>query len=177
MSWLIACEVGKQVSAIVTPELGMKRFTPLLVFFLALIETPLSFHCCSLAASEHWDEYTCVRDTMPQNSVIIIDMNLPNEPLRRPITADSALINLNSKILALNALLGVRNIYWLCSKMVPSKESWWFCPKKGSWKMNEDAAVDLKLFKCDLGIILIKEHEGRIIAFTIEMLRLLMMLF
>ncbi|PON62566.1 hypothetical protein TorRG33x02_278920 [Trema orientale] len=30
MSWLVACEVGKQVSAIVTPELGMKRFPPLL---------------------------------------------------------------------------------------------------------------------------------------------------
>ena len=47
------------------------------------------------------DKYICVRETSPQNSVVIIDMNLPNQPLRRPITADSALMNPNSKILAL----------------------------------------------------------------------------
>ncbi|CAN6483932.1 unnamed protein product [Victoria cruziana] len=47
------------------------------------------------------DRYICVRETSPQNSVIIIDMNMPNQPLRRPITADSALMNPNSRILAL----------------------------------------------------------------------------
>ncbi|PON78992.1 Clathrin, heavy chain [Parasponia andersonii] len=49
------------------------------------------------------DKYICVRETAPQNSVVIIDMSLPNQPLRRPITADSALMNPNSKILALKA--------------------------------------------------------------------------
>ncbi|XP_031493982.1 clathrin heavy chain 2 [Nymphaea colorata] len=49
------------------------------------------------------DKYICVRETSPQNSVIIIDMNMPNQPLRRPITADSALMNPNSRILALKA--------------------------------------------------------------------------
>ncbi|KAG4915260.1 hypothetical protein JHK87_052817 [Glycine soja] len=39
----------------------------------------------------------------PQNSVVIIDMNMSNQPLRRPITADSALMNPNSRILALKA--------------------------------------------------------------------------
>ena len=47
------------------------------------------------------DKYICVRETAPQNSVVIIDMNMPNQPLRRPITADSALMNPNSRILAL----------------------------------------------------------------------------
>uniref|UniRef100_A0A803KRG1 Clathrin heavy chain n=1 Tax=Chenopodium quinoa TaxID=63459 RepID=A0A803KRG1_CHEQI len=47
------------------------------------------------------DKYICVRETSPQNSVVIIDMNMPNQPLRRPITADSALMNPNSRILAL----------------------------------------------------------------------------
>lgn len=51
------------------------------------------------------DKYICVRETAPQNSVVIIDMNLPNQPLRRPITADSALMNPNSKILALKGRL------------------------------------------------------------------------
>ncbi|MQM15758.1 hypothetical protein Taro_048709 [Colocasia esculenta] len=51
------------------------------------------------------DKYICVRETSPQNSVVIIDMNMPMQPLRRPITADSALMNPNSRILALKAQL------------------------------------------------------------------------
>ena len=47
------------------------------------------------------DKYICVRETSPQNSVVIIDMSMPMQPLRRPITADSALMNPNSRILAL----------------------------------------------------------------------------
>ncbi|XP_031382114.1 clathrin heavy chain 1-like isoform X1 [Punica granatum] len=51
------------------------------------------------------EKYICVRETSPQNSVVIIDMNMPNQPLRRPITADSALMHPNSRILALKAQL------------------------------------------------------------------------
>ena len=51
------------------------------------------------------DKYICVRETSPQNSVVIIDMAMPNQPLRRPITADSALMNPNSKVLALKGTL------------------------------------------------------------------------
>uniref|UniRef100_A0A2P2MB15 Clathrin heavy chain 1-like n=1 Tax=Rhizophora mucronata TaxID=61149 RepID=A0A2P2MB15_RHIMU len=47
------------------------------------------------------EKYLCVRETAPQNSVVIIDMNMPMQPLRRPITADSALMNPSSRILAL----------------------------------------------------------------------------
>lgn len=47
------------------------------------------------------EKYICVRETSPQNSVVIIDMSMPMQPLRRPITADSALMNPNSRILAL----------------------------------------------------------------------------
>ncbi|ONK67911.1 uncharacterized protein A4U43_C05F5080 [Asparagus officinalis] len=49
------------------------------------------------------DKYICVRETSPQNSVVIIDMSMPMQPLRRPITADSALMNPISRILALKA--------------------------------------------------------------------------
>ncbi|PPR96846.1 hypothetical protein GOBAR_AA23821 [Gossypium barbadense] len=52
------------------------------------------------------EKYICVRETAPQNSVVIIDMNMPMQPLRRPITADSALMNPNSRILALKQLPG-----------------------------------------------------------------------
>jgi hypothetical protein len=47
------------------------------------------------------EKYICVRETSPQNSVVIIDMAMPMQPLRRPITADSALMNPNARILAL----------------------------------------------------------------------------
>lgn len=51
------------------------------------------------------DKYICVRETAPQNSVVIVDMNMPMQPLRRPITADSALMNPNSRILALKGII------------------------------------------------------------------------
>ena len=51
------------------------------------------------------DKYLCVWETAPQNSVVIIDMNMPMQPLRRSITADSALMNPNTRILALKAQL------------------------------------------------------------------------
>ena len=54
------------------------------------------------------DKYICVRETAPQNSVVIIDMNMPNQPLRRPITADSALMNPNTRILALKGRITFR---------------------------------------------------------------------
>ncbi|AQK38524.1 Putative clathrin heavy chain family protein [Zea mays] len=49
------------------------------------------------------EKYICVRETSPQNSVVIIDMAMPMQPLRRPITADSALMNPDARILALKA--------------------------------------------------------------------------
>ncbi|GAB2274515.1 hypothetical protein Dimus_009284 [Dionaea muscipula] len=44
------------------------------------------------------DKYICVRETAPRNSVVIIDMNMPMQPLRRRITADFALINPNTTL-------------------------------------------------------------------------------
>lgn len=53
------------------------------------------------------DKYICVRETSPQNSVVIIDMSMPMQPLRRPITADSALMNPTSRILALKGSIHI----------------------------------------------------------------------
>lgn len=52
------------------------------------------------------DKYICVRETSPQNSVVIIDMASPMSPMKRPITADSAIMNPNQKIIALKAKIG-----------------------------------------------------------------------
>ncbi|KAL6838207.1 hypothetical protein ACP4OV_031969 [Aristida adscensionis] len=49
------------------------------------------------------EKYICVRETSPQNSVVIIDMAMPMQPLRFPFTADSALMNPETTKLALKA--------------------------------------------------------------------------
>ncbi|KAJ0763648.1 putative clathrin heavy chain [Helianthus annuus] len=51
------------------------------------------------------NKFICIRETSPQNSVVIIDMNMPMQPLRRPINADSALMNPISKILDLKGTI------------------------------------------------------------------------
>jgi clathrin heavy chain len=45
----------------------------------------------------------CVRETGATNSVIIVDLANPSQPMKRPITADSAIMNPVSKIIALKA--------------------------------------------------------------------------
>ncbi|KAL2934338.1 Clathrin heavy chain 2 [Bienertia sinuspersici] len=53
------------------------------------------------------DKYICVRENSLQNSVVVVDMNMPMQPLRRPITVDSALMNPNSRILALKGMVAL----------------------------------------------------------------------
>lgn len=48
------------------------------------------------------DKFICVREKVGDNNqVVIIDMNDANNPIRRPITADSAIMNPASKVIAL----------------------------------------------------------------------------
>lgn len=49
------------------------------------------------------DKYICVRETGAQNTVVIVDMANPMAPARRPITADSALMCTDKKVIALKA--------------------------------------------------------------------------
>lgn len=50
------------------------------------------------------DKFICIREKVgEQNQVVIVDMNDPNNLIRRPITADSAIMHPSSKILALKA--------------------------------------------------------------------------
>lgn len=49
------------------------------------------------------ERYICVRETGAQNNVVIVDMSSPLSPARRQITADSALMCLDKKVIALKA--------------------------------------------------------------------------
>lgn len=48
------------------------------------------------------DKFICIREKVgEQTQVVIIDMADPNTPIRRPISADSAIMNPASKVIAL----------------------------------------------------------------------------
>ncbi len=48
------------------------------------------------------DKFICVREKVNDTAfVIIIDMADPNNPIKRPITADSAIMNLVTKVIGL----------------------------------------------------------------------------
>ncbi|KAI8818504.1 uncharacterized protein EV422DRAFT_537294 [Fimicolochytrium jonesii] len=50
------------------------------------------------------DKFICIREKVgEQNQVVIIDMNDPSQVIRRPITADSAIMNPATKVIALKA--------------------------------------------------------------------------
>jgi len=49
------------------------------------------------------DKYICVRESGAQNQVVIVDMASPMSPSRRQITADSAIMCPDKKVIALKA--------------------------------------------------------------------------
>lgn len=58
------------------------------------------------------DKFICVREKVGETSqVVIIDMGDPNNPIRRPISADSAIMNPASKVIALKGKAGVEGSY------------------------------------------------------------------
>lgn len=51
------------------------------------------------------DKFICVREKVGDNNqVVIIDMNDSSNPIRRPISADSAIMNPASKVIALKGM-------------------------------------------------------------------------
>lgn len=50
------------------------------------------------------DKYICIRETGAQNTVVIVDMTTPQSPARRQISADSALMCPDKKVIALKAV-------------------------------------------------------------------------
>ena len=52
------------------------------------------------------DKFICVREKVGEAAqVVIIDMNDPTNPIRRQISADNAIMNPKSKVIALKGLL------------------------------------------------------------------------
>lgn len=50
------------------------------------------------------DKFICIREKVGDSSqVVIIDMANPQTPIRRPISADSAIMNPSTKVIALKA--------------------------------------------------------------------------
>lgn len=49
------------------------------------------------------EKYICIRETGAQNTVVIVDMATPMAPTRRQISADSALMCPDKKVIALKA--------------------------------------------------------------------------
>ncbi|OAQ24879.1 clathrin, heavy polypeptide, isoform CRA_a [Linnemannia elongata AG-77] len=67
---------------------------------LGISAAAISFNTLTLES----DRFICVRETNgEQNLVVIIDLTDPNNVIRRPITADSAIMNPASKVIALKA--------------------------------------------------------------------------
>jgi clathrin heavy chain len=71
----------------------------------ALGINPQAIGFATLTMESH--KYICVREQTPpdKNSVVIIDMANPQNPTRRPITVDSAIMNLNQNVLALKGFV------------------------------------------------------------------------
>lgn len=49
------------------------------------------------------EKYICVRETSGNNQLLVVDVSNPTQPIRRPITADSAVMNPDRKVIALKA--------------------------------------------------------------------------
>lgn len=60
------------------------------------------------------DKFICVREKVGETAeVVIIDMADPTNPIRRPISADSAIMNPASKVIALKGKAGVEGKFSL----------------------------------------------------------------
>ena len=61
------------------------------------------------------DKFICVREKVGEtNQVVIIDMSDPTNPIRRPISADSAIMNPASKVIALKGEKKLLKARFLC---------------------------------------------------------------
>ena len=59
------------------------------------------------------DKFICVREKVGETAqVVIIDLNDSANPIRRPITADSAIMHPTSKVIALKGLLSRHLIHF-----------------------------------------------------------------
>lgn len=63
-------------------------------------QSSISFNMLTMES----DKFICIRDKVGDTAqVVIIDMSNPQTPIRRPISADSAIMNPSTKVIALKA--------------------------------------------------------------------------
>lgn len=78
------------------------------IFFSVLQLTSVGINAANIGFSSltmESDKFICVREKVGDTSqVVIIDMNDSANPIRRPITADSAIMNPASKVIALKGI-------------------------------------------------------------------------
>uniref|UniRef100_A0A8C1V2X1 Clathrin heavy chain n=1 Tax=Cyprinus carpio TaxID=7962 RepID=A0A8C1V2X1_CYPCA len=72
----------------------------MIIFYSFFNPASISFSCLTMES----DRFICIREKVgEQNQVVIVDLSDPSNPIRRPITADSAIMNPASKVIALKA--------------------------------------------------------------------------
>lgn len=66
------------------------------------------------------DKFICIREKVAdQAQVVIIDLADSANPIRRPISADSAIMNPASKVIALKGLYKTNKIVKICTCVFP----------------------------------------------------------
>lgn len=103
--------------------------------------TSIGFNSCTLES----DSYICVRQTQESTGkveVIIIDMKNGNNVIRRPISADSAIMHWTKQIIALKAQSRTLQVYDLAQKQ-----------KLKSATMNEDVLFWKWISETSLGLV------------------------
>lgn len=71
------------------------------------------------------DKFICVREKVDETAyVVIIDMADATHPIKRPITADSAIMNPTSKVIALKGKQGKTVIRLISSPFLLLLSSW-----------------------------------------------------
>ena len=78
----------------------------LIVFFVQLQNVGINVQQIGFATlTMESDKFICVREKVGETAqVIIIDLSDSGNPIRRPITADSAIMNPASKVIALKGM-------------------------------------------------------------------------
>lgn len=78
----------------------------ILLFPIQLTNVGISANAISFSTlTMESDKFICVREKVGENNqVVIIDMNDSSNPIRRPISADSAIMNPASKVIALKGM-------------------------------------------------------------------------
>ena len=72
------------------------------------------------------DKFICVREKVGEtNQVVIIDLSDPTNPIRRPISADSAIMNPASKVIALKGTRSYLDLLMTTMETKYSASSLW----------------------------------------------------